>query len=98
MTESAFLLLGILLVGGVLTALTAVALARVRAPAPRRVQPDAKPAAVAAQVLCPETGRLAGVDIGVEPMTHHLEVLWCERFPDGVVTCERDCFRAAAAA
>jgi hypothetical protein len=49
--------------------------------------------AVLARVICPETGTPTRVRLGVITETESAlpDVLECERFPAGVVTCERRC-------
>lgn len=51
-------------------------------------------AGVPAQLRCPVTGDLKRVRIGLDLPTRTLAVLSCERFVDGVITCDRACFPA----
>lgn len=87
MFASVLLPAGILLATIALGALAAVSLAgsRPSAPSPRGV-------GTPAQLRCPMTGDLARVRIGVDLAAHSLSVLSCERFQDGMITCDRDCF------
>lgn len=64
----------------------AFSLARVGAPLGGRNR------ALPARVLCPATGSVARVELGIDREGARLSVGWCEHAPDGVFTCERECF------
>ena len=64
----------------------ALSLGRVRAPADRKAQ------VLPARVLCPGTGTVARVELGFDRDSARLAVTRCEHAPDGVFTCERECF------
>jgi len=84
--ETLVLLLAI--TAATVAALVAVALslARVGSPADRQTR------LLPARVLCPATGTVARVDLGLDRDGARLGVARCEHAPDGVFTCERECF------
>ncbi len=47
---------------------------------------------------CPGDGAEAQIRVGTHPATRQLSVLWCDRFGDGPITCNRACFTAEIAA
>jgi hypothetical protein len=49
---------------------------------------------VLVRLACPTTGAPTQVRVGKDPRSGDLAVLWCERFPEGTITCDRACFTA----
>ena len=60
----------------------------------RRAAREPAPA-VAARVLCPIVDRVTRVRLGRRVAEGRLGVLWCERFGDAPLRCDRSCFGAA---
>ena len=58
-------------------------------------KPAAKP--VSLHLWCPAESRLTRVGLTMA-VDRRLNVLSCERFPDGPVTCDQSCIPASAAA
>ena len=52
---------------------------------------------VPARVLCPIIGDVTKVRLGPDPADGRLAVIWCERFGDAPLRCDRSCFGAAIA-
>jgi hypothetical protein len=50
------------------------------------------PEGVPVRVLCPTTGGTAVVRVAISVAQPALVVVACERFPDGVLRCEGECF------
>ena len=48
-------------------------------------------------VLCPILGAVTRVRLGRSPGDGRLSVVWCERFGDAAVRCDRSCLGAAIA-
>lgn len=84
--ETVVLLLAI--TAATVAAFVAVAFSLARAGSPA----DGKRRILPARVLCPETGAIARVEIGFDHDDTQLAVVRCEHAPDGVFTCERECF------
>lgn len=83
MLETVFLPAAILLALIALGVLAAASLPG-SAPSPRTVRTPVR-------VWCPGSGDLARLRVGVDVATRSLSVLWCERFADGAITCDRGC-------
>jgi hypothetical protein len=86
MTETLVLLLAI--AAATVAALVAVALSLARVGPPANEKARSLPA----RVLCPATGAVARVEIGFDRDDTRLAVTRCEYAPDGVFSCERECF------
>jgi type IV secretory pathway VirB3-like protein len=87
MSPMTFLGVAIVVAGIVLVLACAVALMAER-PAAKRVS---------VRLWCPAASRLARVGLTMA-VDRRLNVLSCERFPDGPVTCDQSCIPASAAA
>lgn len=83
MLETVFLPAAILLALITLGVLAATSLPG-SAPAPRTMRTPL-------QVRCPASGNMARVRVGVDVAALSLTVLWCERFEEGAITCDRGC-------
>jgi len=90
--------LGLVLIAVVILALAVIiggAVSVFRIPpikAPQREQPS-----LPARVLCPILGEVTRVRLGKMPEDGRLGVIWCERFGDAALRCDRSCFGAAIA-
>ena len=67
-----------------------------------RIRPDEsapreRSAGVPARVLCPILGDVTRVRLGPDPGDGRLAVVWCERFGDAPLRCDKSCFGAAIA-
>ena len=62
---------------------------------PGEAAPREQPSGVPARVLCPVLGEVTRVRLGKRPEDGRLGVIWCERFGDAEVRCDRSCFGAA---
>jgi hypothetical protein len=56
-----------------------------------------QPSGVPARVLCPILGEVTRVRLGKTPPDGRLGVIWCERFGEAELRCDRSCFGAAIA-
>jgi hypothetical protein len=59
--------------------------------------PDIQPAQlplVRARLACPETGGVNRVRLAVDPVDGRPAVVWCERFDQRPMTCDRTCLEA----
>lgn len=72
----------------------AVSVMRIRPAEP--AAPDG-PRGIPARVLCPIIGDVTRVRLGPGPEDGRLAVIWCERFGDGPLRCDKSCFGAAVA-
>ncbi len=90
MSETTLLLLAIAVASVVVALVVVLSLVRLAPPVPGRLDI----AGVPARLECPVTGDLALVEIGFDPVGGRLAVVGCERFPDGVFQCGRECFPA----
>ena len=52
---------------------------------------------IPARVLCPILGDVTKVRLGPDPADGRLVVVWCERFGNAPLRCDRSCFGAAIA-
>ncbi len=86
MNETAVLLLALVVASVAVIVSVALSLARVTPPGSGRQR------ALPAHVLCPRTGNLARVEIGLHAESGRLSVMRCQHFPDGVFECDRECF------
>jgi len=59
--------------------------------------PRERPAGLPARVLCPILGDVTRVRLGPGPDDGRLAVIWCERFGDAPLRCDKSCFGAAIA-
>ncbi|MBI1967509.1 MAG: hypothetical protein HYS40_05930 [Gemmatimonadetes bacterium] len=87
MSQGTLLLLAIVLATVVVGLAAAYSLAQVRPPRSGRRAGRG----VAVKISCPLTGDLAGVRLGVDPVSRDLTVLECERFPAGSIQCASPC-------
>ncbi len=72
----------------------AVSVLRIR---PGDSAPREQPAGVPVRVLCPILGEVTRVRLGKSPDDGRISVIWCERFGDAPLRCDRSCFGAAIA-
>lgn len=86
MMETIVLLVAIAAASVAVLLSVAFSLARVGAPI------EGKHGRLPARVLCPATGRVARVEVRLDREGARLSVGWCEHAPDGVFSCERECF------
>lgn len=63
---------------------------------PTDTAPQGEPS-LPARVLCPILGEVTRVRLGKRPEDGRLGVVWCERFGDAELRCDRSCFGAAIA-
>ncbi len=59
--------------------------------------PQEQPSGVPARVLCPVLGEVTRVRLGRSVEDGRIAVIWCERFGDAPLRCDRSCFGAAIA-
>lgn len=64
---------------------------------PGEVSSPERPSGVPARVLCPILGDVTRVRLGKSPEDGRLAVIWCERFGDAPLRCDKSCFGAAIA-
>ncbi len=91
--------LGLILIAVVALALAVIiggAISVLRVPR-RDAGPVATPSGLPARVLCPILGEVTRVRLGQMPEDGRLGVIWCERFGDAALRCDRSCFGAAIA-
>ena len=86
-----------LLLIGVVVAAFVVALLALVAARERRAAHAAAFSGLPARVLCPILDRVTRVRLGRRAVDDRLSVLWCERFGDAPLRCDRSCFGAAVA-
>jgi hypothetical protein len=91
--------LGLVLVAVVILAVAvivggAVSVLRIR---PRDTAAQEQPTGVPARVLCPILGEVTRVRLGPLREDGRLGVVWCERFGEAELRCDRSCFGAAIA-
>lgn len=84
--ETVVLLVAIAAASIVVLVSVAFSLSRAGAPAAGKAR------TLPARVLCPGTGAIARVQLGFDRGGTRLAVLECEHAPEGVFTCERECF------
>jgi hypothetical protein len=65
--------------------------------APSQADPAHRWVGVPARVLCPIIGDVTKVRLGPDPADGRLAVIWCERFGDAPLGCDKSCFGAAIA-
>ena len=70
----------------------AISVLRIR---PVETAPQEQPQGVPARVLCPALGEVTRVRLGKIPEDGRLGVIWCERFREAELRCDRSCFGAA---
>ncbi len=87
MSETTVLFLAITGAAVALAVSTALSFAHVARPLGR-----SRSAASLGSVLCPATGDVALVEIGLDLGSGELAVATCERFPTGAFECDRECF------
>ena len=87
-------MLMLLVIGGILLALSLVLISSVTALA---TEPRSRRLGFLAWLICPETKEPTGVRIGVgtRDATSEPEIVSCERFPSGAITCDRACLHRA---
>lgn len=64
------------------------------------VTPDIQPGilpSVRARVACPETGGIRRTRIAVDPASGLPAVVWCDRYDQRPMTCQRGCLETEAA-
>lgn len=64
---------------------------------PRDPAAGGPPPGAPVRVLCPILGEVTRVRLGKSPDSGRLEVVWCERFGEAELRCDRSCFGAAIA-
>jgi hypothetical protein len=89
--------LGFLLILAVLVAIIVGGARSVLRIAPGEADPSGRVAGIPARVLCPIVGDVAKVRLGPDPADGRLVVIWCERFGEAPLRCDRSCFGAAIA-
>ena len=65
--------------------------------APNQADRPKRVAGLPARVLCPIIGDVTKVRLGPDPADGRLAVIWCERFGDAPLRCDKSCFGAAIA-
>ena len=86
----------LLLIGLVVAAFVAALLVLLAA-RERQAGRAAAPSGMPARVLCPIMDRITRVRLGRSAAEGRLGVLWCERFGEVPLRCDRSCFGAAIA-
>lgn len=85
----------LVIVAALLAVIVGGAISVMRIPAAPRA--GAQLAGMPARVLCPIIGDVTRVRLGPSPADGRLAVIWCERFGDGPLRCDKSCFGAAIA-
>ncbi len=94
MTALGFVLVAVLVLAVAVIIGGAVSVLRIR---PGDAALPEQPAGLPARVLCPILGDVTRVRLGKSPEDGRLAVIWCERFGDAPLRCDKSCFGAAIA-